>query len=98
MSVKHTISLYFRDSSDKDAFIHRVKRVRERLTPPGESMLSYHDLMLSMLDAIERQSTQETVAAETSSMLRSNGKWLFSILQTIACLQQTRHLHWGCHG
>ena len=74
VKVKHTISLYFRDSAEKDAFILRVKRVRERLAPPGESMLSYHDLMLSMLDAVERETTQAKVAAESTSMLRSNGK------------------------
>ena len=73
-SVKHTISMYFRDSVERDAFILRVKRVHEHLTPPGESMLSYHDLMLSMLDAVEREATPLAVAAETTSMLRHNGK------------------------
>ena len=67
--------MYFCDSAEKDAFILRVKRVRERLTPPGESMLSYHDLMLSMLDAVERQATPVTAAAEATSMLRHNGKY-----------------------
>ena len=75
-SVKHTISLYFRDSTEKDGFILRMKRIRQRLTLPRESVLSYHDLMLSMLDALERQTTQATVAAERSSMLRNNGKCL----------------------
>ena len=83
------MDMYFKDSVDKDAFMLWLKSIRERLTPPGETLLSYHDLMLSMFDVVERQATQVTTAAGTTSMLRSNGKcWLyfyFSLADSIVC-------------
>jgi hypothetical protein len=52
---KHSLDVYFRTPADKDAFVRRLKRTRERLTPPREKLLSYHDLMLRMLDAVGMQ-------------------------------------------
>ena len=69
------MDVYFRTLADKDAFVLRLKRIRKRLTPPGEKPLSYHDLFLRMFDAVEAEATQAAAdAAETTSMLRSNGK------------------------
>ena len=54
-----------------------------------DTLQSYHDLMLSMFDVVERQATQATTAAGATSMFRSNGKcWLyfyFSLPASIFC-------------
>ena len=72
---RHTFDVYFRDTLEKDAFTTRMKNLRERLTPPGKPLMSYHDFMLSMFDIVEEQAThtQPTTAADTTSMMRSNG-------------------------
>ena len=75
--LKLSMDIYFRDSADKDAFILRLRCIRERLTLPGEKLLSYHDLMLSIFDAVEREATRMATAAETTTMLRRNGKFSF---------------------
>ena len=64
---RHTFDVYFRDTLEKDAFTTRMKNLRERLTPPGKPLMSYHDFMLSMFDIVEEQAThtQPTTAADT---------------------------------
>ena len=77
----------------------RLKSIRERLIPRGQTQLSYHDLMLAMCDV-----------ADTTSMLRSNGKRHFIFIFLLACIigyhavavstlmiNNSRHLRWGCH-
>ena len=76
--------VYFKDTMEKDSFMVRLKSNRERLTPRGQTQLSYHDLMLAMFDVVEGQATPPTTAADTTSMLRSNGKRNFIFL--LACI------------
>ena len=83
-SPRHTFDVYFKDTMEKDAFMVRLKSIRERLTPRGQTQLSYHDLMLAMFDVVEWQATPPTTAADTTSMLRSNGKRNFIFL--LACI------------
>ena len=51
-SPRHTFDVYFKDTMEKDAFMVRLKSIRERLTPRGQTQLSYHDLMLAMFDVV----------------------------------------------
>ena len=75
---KLSLDVYFCTLTDKDTFMLRLKRIHERLTPPGGKLLSYRDHLLRMFDAVEeREATQATKAAEMTSMLRSNGKCWF---------------------
>ena len=76
-SAKHSFDVYFPSTDDKDAFLARLHRVRERLTPPGQKLLSYRKLMLRLLDAVETddEATQATDrAAGITSMNRNGGK------------------------
>jgi hypothetical protein len=75
-SLKHTMTMYFCDMTEKNAFTARLKRICERFTPPRENLVSYQDLMLRMFDAVKREATQATEAAEPTSMLRNGGKCL----------------------
>ena len=86
-SLKHSLDVYFRSSSDKDAFMARLKRIRERLTPPGQKLLSYQDLMLRMFDAVEAstgEATQATDAASTT-MNRNRGNVSLVTLARLLC-------------
>ena len=83
-SPRHTFDVYFKDTMEKDAFMVRLKSIRERLTPRGQTQLSYHDLML----VVEGQATPPTTAADTTSMLRSNGKRKFSYLHASFATKQ----------
>ena len=65
----HTFDVYFRDTMKKDAFMVRLKSIRDCLTPRGQTQLSYHDLMLAMFDIVEGQATPLTTAADLSSYL-----------------------------
>ena len=47
-SPRHTFDVYFRGTMVKDAFMVRLKSIRERLTQRGQTQLSY--LMLAMFD------------------------------------------------
>ena len=80
-SPRHTFDVYFKDTMEKDAFMVRLKSIRERLTPRGQTQFSY---MLAMFDVVEGQATPPTTAADTTSMLRSNGKRNFIFL--LACI------------
>ena len=83
-SPRHTFDVYFKDTMEKDGFMVRLKSIRERLTLRGQTQLSYHELMLAMFDVVEGQATPPTTAADTTSMLRSNGKRNFIFL--LACI------------
>ena len=39
-SPRHTFEVYFRDTLEKDTFMVRLKSIRERLTPRGQTQLS----------------------------------------------------------
>ena len=70
----------------------RLKSIRERLTPRGQTQLSYHDLMLAMFDLVVGQATPPTTAAaDTTSMIRSNanGKQNFILIFLYTCMH-----HW----
>ena len=71
--LKHTMTMYFRDSAEKNAFMARLTHVRQLLTPPGASLLSYQDVVFSMLETVAGEA-KETAAAEATSMNRNNGK------------------------
>ena len=73
---------------EKDAIMVRLKRIRECLTPRGQTQLSYHDLMLAMFDLVVGQATPPTIAADTTSMIRSNanGKQNVILIFLPACI------------
>ena len=75
---------------EKDAFIVRLKSIRERLTPRGQTQLSYHDLMLAMFDLVVGQATPPTTTADTTSMIRSNANGK----QNIILIFTTCMHHW----
>ena len=74
-SLKHTMTV------EKDSFTARLKRICQRYTPPGESILSYQDHMLRMFDAVEREATQAPAAAETATMNCNSGKSMNIVCQ-----------------
>ena len=67
------MTVNFQDSLEKDAFLSRLKRICQRLTPPG-GILIYQDLMLRMFDAVEREARQATDAAVMNAMNHNSGK------------------------
>ena len=74
-SIKHSLDVYFRSSTEKDAFIAKLQRIREHWTPPGKKLITYQDLLLRMLDAVEEEATQATDgAAGITCMNRNRGK------------------------
>ena len=86
-SLKHSFDVYFSSTDDKDAFVVRLKRVREHFTPPGQKPLSYRKLMLRLLDAAEgSKATQTTDRA--AGMNRNGGKsdsFCGLLLYSLAC-------------
>ena len=76
-SPRHTFDMYFRGTVEKDAFMVRLKSI-ERLTPRGQTQLSYHDLMLAMFDLVVGQATPPMTAADTTVRSNANGKQILS--------------------
>ena len=70
----------------------RLESIRERLTPRGQTQLSYHDLILAMFDVVEGQATPPMTAADTTSMLRSNCKRILSSFSYLRASFSTKQL------
>ena len=97
----HTFDVYFRDTMKKDAFMVRLKSIRDCLTPRGQTQLSYHDLMLAMFDIVEGQATPLTTAADliffilpASLATSCPSKLCFCPVSTLMMIN-SRHLHWS---
>ena len=74
--VRYTFDIHFGNAEEKEAFLHRLKAVRERLTPVGCPPLDNCRLMCALLDAFEETTPPSNFAAEpaTKSFLPNNGK------------------------
>ena len=75
--VRYTFDVHFGNTEEKEAFVGRLKAVRERLTPAGCPSLDNYRLICALLDAVEeRPSPSSGFSSEpaTKSFLRSNGK------------------------
>ena len=92
-SLKHSLDVYFRSSSDKDAFMARLKRIRERLTPPGKKLLSYQDLMLRMFDAVEASTGEATQATDAASTTMNRNRGNVSLVRVFIILFYNRLVH-----
>ena len=72
---RHTFDLYFQSSVEKTGVLDRLKKVRERLTPPGKPLLSHHEFMLAMFDVVQMHTPEPATdsSAPSSTMLRNGG-------------------------
>ena len=77
------MDVHFVNDEEKEAFKHRLKRIRQHLTPRGMADIDNLGLMSAMFEMVEREITQcddpmdEPMSDEASlrqSFQRSNGK------------------------
>jgi len=78
--VRYTFDVHFTSAEEKDTFLARLKRVRERLTPPGRPSVDNRQLMSALFDSVEGDGTRPVQLSSTradvvaKSFLRSGGK------------------------
>ena len=69
--IRYTLDVHFNTQEDKEAFLLRLKGVRE---PVGCPQMDNHGLLSAMCDAVEESTSQsvQTDEAITSSSFMSN--------------------------
>ena len=80
--IRYTLDVHFNTQEDKEAFLLRLKGVRERLSPVGCPPMDNHGLLSAMCDAVEEstsQSVQTDEAITSSSFMSNSGKYKFNI-------------------
>ena len=93
----------FTSVEEKEAFMARLKRVRQRLTPRGRPLVDNRELMSMLFDEVETEATQAptTEQAVTKSFLHNAGKynmqeqWKYQYVlwyRYVLCV--CRYLHW----
>ena len=80
--IRYTLDVHFNTQEEKEAFLLRLKGVRERLSPVGCPPMDKHGLLSAMCDAVEEgtsQSQQTDEAIGGTSFLTNSGKYELSI-------------------
>ena len=80
--IRYTLDVHFNTQEDKEAFLLRLKGVRERLSPVGCPQMDNHGLLSAMCDAVEEstsQSVQTDEAITSSSFMSNSGEYKFNI-------------------
>ena len=74
--VRYTFDVHFASHDEKEAFLRRLKDVRQLLTPAGCPSLDNCSLFNALCDAVEIQPSTSDPSAEpsTKSFLRNSGK------------------------
>ena len=79
--VRYNFDVAFGTQEEKDAFMDRLRRVRQLLTPPQCPTVDNNRLFCAMFDAVEREVhheqdsvTSESVEYSTKSFQRDCGK------------------------
>lgn len=90
--VRYNFDVTFGSQEEKDAFLDRLKSVRQLLTPPDCPTVDNNRLFKAMFDAVEENHQQDPSASgvtdheqSTKSFLRNNGElhMLYSIVMAI---------------
>lgn len=72
--VRYTLDVHFSSQEEKEAFVRRLKSVRELLTPAGCPPMDNHGLMSALFDAVEESSPQHDERVESNCFLSNSGK------------------------
>ena len=75
--VRYTFDVHFTSQDEKDAFLVKLKSVRQKLTPPGSPSLDNCSLFSVLCDAVltDAPSTSDPAAEGSSqSFMRNSGK------------------------
>ena len=76
--VRYTFDVHFASQEEKDAFLRRLKGVRQKLTPPGSPPLDNCSLFSSLCDAIEADSPSTSAPvdeAASKSFMKNSGEF-----------------------
>ena len=82
--VRYMFDINFTSAEEKEAFMARLKRIRQRLTPAGAPLVDNRELMSRLFDAVDEEATQpssaSTLADEpvTKSFLPNGGEEIHS--------------------
>ena len=80
--IRYTLDVHFATQEEKEAFLLRLKVVRERLSPAGCPPMDNHGLLSAMFDGVEEstsQSVQTDEAINSSSFLGNSGEFELSV-------------------
>ena len=80
--VRYTFDVHFVNQEEKEAFLQRLKNVRQLLTPAGCPSLDNCSLFNALCDAVEgvsQPTSDPNTGASTKSFMRNSGKYCTSI-------------------
>ena len=82
--VRYTLDVHFGTPEEKEAFVHRMKHVRQLLSHAGNPCADNYSFMNSLFEAVEDTFSQPTfdpsVVPRTRSFLRNSGTDYFKSL------------------
>ena len=65
--MRYTFDVHFASQEEKDAFLRRLKCVRQKLTLPGSPPLDNYSLFSILCDAVEADSPSTSAHADEAS-------------------------------